>query len=191
MDIISSIDLGRILIGEQPGFYISEIIFRVLFIYFFSLIFLRAGGKRSRQQVTPNDVLMMVALGSVVGDVMFNPSVSLLYAGVIILTIVLLQYLIAKIKQQSNALETFIDSKPIMLIKWGKWLEDQVENENITKDEVRSALRLKGVRNLEEVEYAFLEITGNYSIFLYQDGKERFRGENIIPDNEEVKFWNH
>ena len=88
MDPVTTFDVAQIFFGESEWVFLLEITFRVLVIYCFALVFLRAGGKKARKQMTPVEMLLIVALGSAVGDVMFYPTVALLYAALIIVTIV-------------------------------------------------------------------------------------------------------
>jgi len=187
MDPVVPLEWGRILLGEQPPTFLLEIIARVFIIYVVSLIVLRAGGKRERKQITPLELLLFVALGSAVGDVLFYPSVAKIYAVLILFLIIVLQWLVERLKRKSGFLENFINSKPKMLIKFGKVLPDALDKENFMEEELFSALREKGISNLGQVEYAFLELSGTVSVFKYEKGKE-IAGKNILPLEQNDDF---
>ncbi|WP_299391086.1 YetF domain-containing protein [uncultured Gelidibacter sp.] len=184
MDQVTSFDWARIFVGEQPLFFIGELFLRVVVIYIMALLLLRLAGKRSRQQLTTLELLLVIALGSAVGDVMFYPSVAILYTVIVMLTILILQLIIEKFKRRFPHFDKFVDSKPTLIIKNGKFVDDGMNTENLTKAEVYSSLRLEGIRNMGEVEYAYLEIPGQISVFKFEKGQER-DGYVLVPYQEE------
>lgn len=187
MDPISTIDFARIFIGEQPLLFLAEVAFRVLVVFAFALVFLRAGGKRARKQMTPVEMLLIVALGSAVGDAMAYPDTAIVPTMLIIATVIVVQYAASRMKQRSGLFEKFVNSRPNMFIREGQILYDALEAENYTEKELESELRMQGVRNVGEVEYAYLELGGGMSVFTYEKGQEKDR-KNIIPVPEEDGF---
>ena len=173
MDPVIPLEWSRVLIGSQPTGYFLEIIVKVIIIYLFALLFLRAGGKRARQQMTPLEVLLIVALGSAVGDVMFYPEVPLIYPALIILSIVMLQYTINLLKRKYDLFQVFINSEPKLVVKQGVLINKALSVEGVSDDEIYSVLRMNKIKNLNEVEYMYLELSGEYSVFKaetpYQD----------------------
>ena len=65
---------------------------------------------------------------------------------------------------------TFIDGHPSVIIKEGKVKFNVMSKLRYTLDDLISQLREKGVKSLEEVDYAVLETNGNLSVF--QNTKE-------------------
>jgi uncharacterized membrane protein YcaP (DUF421 family) len=187
MDPITTIDFARIFFGGQPYLFFVEVGFRVLIVFAFALIFLRAGGKRARKQLTPVEMLIVVALGSAVGDAMVYSDTPLIPTLLIIITVIVLQFGAARLKRRSDSFEKFVNSRPNMFIKEGKILHDALEAENYTLKELESELRMKGVRDIGEVEYAYLELGGGLSVFKYAEGQGKDT-EKIIPVPEEDGF---
>lgn len=187
MDPVTPLEWGRMFLGEQPPLFLLEIIAKVGIVYVIALIVLRTGGKRARKQMTPLEVLLIVALGSAVGDVLFYPTVAVIYTLIILLTVVVLQWITARFKRKSRLLEAFINSKPKLLVNAGEIIASALNQENMTEDELLSKLREKGVANLGQVQYAFMELSGGISVFKYDKGKE-LSGLNIIPDEQEEDF---
>ena len=181
MDPITSIDLGRILIGEQPMIYWIEIMFRVLVVYLIALVFLRAGGKNSRKQLTPMSMLLVVALGSIVGDTMFTPGLSILYVILIISVVTALQYLVNMLAIRSGKANMILNSRANLVVEHGMIMEGALCDELLSKEELYSELRLNGIRDLGEVEYAFLEISGSVSVFKYKNENDIKELKNILP----------
>lgn len=57
-----------------------------------------------------------------------------------------------------------MEGHPVTLVKDGKLLESKFRNEKLTVYNLYRAIRLKGLRNIDEVELAFLETDGDISI---------------------------
>ena len=180
MDTVISFDLERIFLGDQPLFFLGELVLRSLVIYLLAIVILRIGGKRSRKQLTILELLLLIALGSVIGDVMFYPSIAVIYTIVVMISILLIQLALEKLKIKFNSLDKFINSTPTLIIKDGNFIEANLKKENLTKAEIFSALRLEGIRNMGELEYVYLEIPGSFSIFKFEKGKER-EGYQLVP----------
>lgn len=140
-----------------------EIMFRTSFMYFYTILNVRLMDKRSLGQLSSFDVIIIIALGTSVGDPMFY-HVPLLQAMVVISTIVFMERIVAKLIETVPFFEMLISGKPVLLIKHGKVLEKNIKKENITLEELNSILRLKGVKNTGEVSYAYLEPSGNISV---------------------------
>lgn len=187
MDPITTIDFSRIFIGEQPLLFAVEVMFRVLVVYVVALIFLRAGGKRARKQMTPVEMLIVVALGSAVGDAMLYADTPVMYTIVIIISVIVFQFFTARMKIRIPLFEKFVNSRPNMFIKHGEILFEALEAEGYTEKELKSELRMQGIRNIGEVEYAYLELGGGLSVFKF-DKSEVKEGEKILPVPEEDGF---
>jgi len=180
MDPVAAFEWGRLFIGEQPVLYFLEILLRVVVIYVVSLLVLRIGGKRSRRQLTPLEMLLVVALGSAVGDVLFYPTVAIAYTVVVLVAVMGLQLLMEWLKQRSSFMERFVNSTPTRIIEEGKIVEGALAAEQLTRDELYSSLRQEGISNLGQVKHCFLELSGQFSVFEYEKGEEK-QGEDILP----------
>ena len=71
---------------------------------------------------------------------------------------------------KNSKIRTFIDGHPSVIIKEGKVKFNVMSKLRYTLDDLISQLREKGVKSLEEVDYAVLETNGNLSVF--QNTKE-------------------
>ena len=71
---------------------------------------------------------------------------------------------------KSEKIRNFIDGKPSIIIKNGKVNFSLMTKIRYSLDDLLSQLRDKGVRSLEEVEYAILENSGTLSVF--EKGKD-------------------
>ncbi len=173
-------DWVRVLLGAPPAAFLLEIALRVVLIYVFALLMMQLMGKRARTQMNPLEFLVIIALGSATGDVMFYPDVPLTYAALVIALLVLIGALVARAEAWSERFRSLLESEPTVLIDAGELLADAMTRERISCGELYSQLREAGVEQLGEVRVAILELSGRVSVFKYPPGQER-QGKNIMP----------
>lgn len=178
-----SFDLQRIFLGDAPPWFLLEIVFRTTILYLYTLLLLRLLGKRGVRQLTFFEFAIILALGSAVGDPMFYDDVPLLHGAVVVTVIVILQRTIAVITEKNKRLEVLFESSPRRLIKGGVLELEALDDENLSKDEVFSRLRDAGLRQLSEVERAYLEPSGNISIWKTEQDKIK-AGLTLMPDED-------
>lgn len=165
MDEIMPFDWARMFLGEAPLFFHAEILFRVLMIWVWTAVLLRWIGARSISQLSLVEFLLVIALGSAVGDSMFYPEVPILHAMLVVLILVLLDRLIDYLMIHWPRFKNVIDSPPIEVVRQGVITCEGIGARNISTLEVMEMLRLKGVENLGTVRSAWLEASGNLSLF--------------------------
>lgn len=166
-------DWKRMFLGDMPASILLEIAFRTAWMYLFALIVARTIGKRAMGDTTPFDNLIIIAIGSATGDPMLGPAVPLLHGMMVLTAVVLLERFVARMAVRSGRIEKLVDSTPSPVVRDGAVVEEWLERERVSRGELMSMLRLNGVRDVGEVERAFLEPTGTLSVFLYPEDKAR------------------
>lgn len=157
-------DLYRILLGDQPPIFMVEIAARTVIIFLYTLLLLRCMGKRGMGNLTPFEFAIIVALGSAVGDPMFQEDVPLLHCMLVITLIVGMQRGMAVLSERSTWAEKALSSTPTILIVDGVIQVENLHRESYTHEELLEALRLKGIEQLGEVRIAYLEPSGELSV---------------------------
>lgn len=158
-------DLVRMFVGTEGAAFYAEILFRTVFVYVYTLVMLRWIGGRSVAQLSLIEFLLVIALGSAVGDAMFYPEVPLLHAMMVVTVVVVINKVIDVGIEQSRTVTKIIDGEPDVLMTDGRILHESLGQRHLGVSEIMAALRLKGIRNLGEVELAYLEPAGDISVF--------------------------
>jgi uncharacterized membrane protein YcaP (DUF421 family) len=174
MDEMTPFDLERMLLGEIPMAVLFEIVVRTVVMYLYTVGLVRLLGKRGVGQLAPFELVIIIALGSAVGDPMLHPDVGLLQGFFVITCIVLLQRALTVATARSDGLERLIESEPARVVKDGRVETAQIAKERMHPDELFEALREQGVENLGAVREAFLEPSGRVSVFAFGPGDERW-----------------
>ena len=177
---IIAFDLHRMFVGDAPLLFLLEIVARTVIMYLYTLFVARFIGKRGMGQLTPFEFIVVIVLGSAAGDPMFYADVPLLHGFVVLTVVVALEKLINHLTNVSRKAEAVIESTPSIVIREGSVLDAAVKQEGISMQELLMELRMHGVKNVGEVQYAFWEPSGKLSVLRYPEGKER-EGMTTIP----------
>lgn len=81
-------------------------------------------------------------------------------------TLISLSVIFDKLAYRSSKFEIILNGKPIILIKDGQYCRENLEKEEISEIELQEALRMNGVKQVQEVEYAMLESNGKISFIV-------------------------
>ncbi|MFT4152001.1 MAG: DUF421 domain-containing protein [Paracoccaceae bacterium] len=158
-------DWQRMLLGDAPPLFLAEILVRVLVIWLWTAVLLRWIGGRSIAQMSIVEFLLVIALGSAVGDALFYPEVPLLHAMLVILLIVLLDKAVDTAIRRWPGTKSVIDGEPVEVLRDGTILCDGMQAHEMGALELMEMLRLKGVENLGALRFAYLEPSGEISLF--------------------------
>ncbi len=158
-------DLMRMFFGDAPPLFYLEILFRTVFIYIYTLAMLRWIGGRSVAQLSLVEFLLVIALGSSVGDALFYPEVPLLHAMAAITVVVAINKLIDRWVTRSERVTRIVDGEPVLLIERGRLVHDALGRGSLGVGELTAILRTQGIRNLGQIDSAYLEPAGGISVF--------------------------
>ena len=141
------------------------VVFRTIFFYFVVLILYRVMGKREVGQLGIVDLIVSILISQLVAISIENYDETMLISLIPIVLLTLLQLLFAYLALKVPKTRSFLDGKPSVLIKHGRINFKEMCKQKYNLDDLLMQLRENGVRNLEEVEYAILETSGNLSLF--------------------------
>lgn len=141
-----------------------EFVVRGLVVYIMLLILLRIVGRKSISQMTPFDLVLLLILSNAVQNSMNGGDNSLVGGLIIAFVLVASNELINYLVIKNKGLAILVEGKPEILVHNGKVFRKLMQKERITDDDLKMALRMNGLMNLEEVEYAIIESTGHISV---------------------------
>ncbi len=183
MDTITPFDWQRMMLGDAPPLFLLEILFRTVVILLWTSVLLRWIGGRSISQLSIAEFLLVIALGSAVGDAMFYPEVPLVHAMLVIFVVVLLDKAVDIAIRRWAPVKAVIDGSPVEVLRDGRILCDGMMARQVGAPELMEMLRLKQVENLGEVRRAYLEASGVLSVFRADPPRH---GLAIVPPPEIV-----
>jgi uncharacterized membrane protein YcaP (DUF421 family) len=176
-------DLQRILFGHLPLLFVVEIALRTTIMLLYLLFLLRVWGKRSLAQFSLFEFVLIIALGSAVGDPMFYPDIPVLHGMVVITVVVFIERLLIYVTNRSHKLEDILEGTPQCLIVEGRFHLDGLKRASLARNEIYMKLRLADVEQLGQVKRSYLELNGEISIFLFETSLIR-PGLPLLPELE-------
>jgi uncharacterized membrane protein YcaP (DUF421 family) len=170
----------RLLFNDLPGKFLLEVIFRSLVMFIVLLIALRVTGKRGVRQLSIFEIVIIIALGSAGGDPMFYEDVGLIPAIIVFIVIISLYRLVTWLIGKSRWFQILVEGKTVWVINEGRFYIERFAKEGLAQDEFFSELRTKSIEHLGQVKNAFLEPSGEISIFYYADSDVK-HGMPLLP----------
>ena len=142
-----------------------DAILRGAAVYFFLLLILRLGGKRSLAQITAFDFVLLLIISEATQQALLADDYSVTNGFLVIVTLVGIDIGLSIWKQRSPRTEKWIDDAPVVLIENGTILRERMERERVDLDDILTAAReLHGLERLDQIKYAVLERSGGISI---------------------------
>lgn len=138
--------------------------YRTIILYTLTLVVVRIMGKRSIAQLAPFDLVVMIIVGSVAAIPIEEIDRDIWSGLVSILTLGLLQYILAVLTMRSRLIEKVTQGVPTVLVRNGQILEDNMEKERVTEADLNITLREQGIDDIGDVEIAALEPHGLISV---------------------------
>jgi len=143
--------LGRILI-------VGPVMYAAL------VLVLRASGSRTLASMNAFDFIITVAIGSVFGRVLTASGSSLAEAGLALVLLILLQYLVAWGQTRWSGVRRLVVNPPVLLHHRGRFQAEAMRRHRVTEAEIRGAVRKQGVGSMDEVGAVILESDGQCSV---------------------------
>jgi uncharacterized membrane protein YcaP (DUF421 family) len=180
-------DWDRILFNEAPGNFLLEVALRSTIMFLMLLLVLKIAGKRGVKQLSIFEMVIIISLGSAAGDPMFYEDVGIAHALVVFLIVLVLYRFITWLTGKSHIVEKFLEGKTECLVDEGKFSFQKFDRESLAQDEFFTELRLRNVDHLGQVKKAYLETSGEISVFFYADNEIK-PGLPILPELFEKQF---
>lgn len=167
-EAITAFDLKRMLIGEEPPLFFLEIAVRTIIIYVYTLVLLRWLGSRTVGQLSTVEFLLVIALGSAVGDAMFYPDVPLIQSMLVVTVVVVANKLLDVSISKSGRAERLLDGMPREAVRDGVVARKFLDENWMSLYELFQELREDGVEQLGEVRRAYIEKDGQVTVFRHK-----------------------
>lgn len=128
------------------------------------VVMLRVSGKRTLSKLNAFDLVVTVALGSILATILLSRDVPLVDGLVAFALLIALQFAVAWTSVRMPWFRGMVASEPTLLMHRGRMLDDALRRARITPEEVRSAIRGAGMLDLDGVAAVVLEPDGSLSV---------------------------
>ncbi len=140
-----------------------EIIVRATVIFFFVWGLMRLMGKRELSELTAFELVLLISIGDLIQQGVTQEDMSitgaLLAAGTIGMWILAFSYASFRWKGSRTVIEGF----PVVVVQDGRLIEEMLQLERLSREEVLEAAREQGIENLADIRVGILEADGKFS----------------------------
>ena len=128
------------------------------------LIF-RLAGKRTLAQITTFDAVLLLIISEATQAALLSDDNSFTNSILLILTMVGIDVGLSQFKLKFPHAEKVMDGAPLLILDENGLRHEAMRNERVNRDDILNAAReLQGLANMDEIQYAVLEQTGNITI---------------------------
>ena len=175
-----------LLLGEEEWSFLPEVLLRTAIMFIVALVALRVIGKRGIMQGV-FELVLIITLGSAAGDPMFYKKVGVLPSMLVFTTVILMYQVINYFVAKYKPFEHLIEGKHHRLVKDQRFAIENLNQQELSKDEIFSDLRKEGVSHLGQVDAAYIEASGEMSVYFLPDEKVTY-GLPVRPELYEAQF---
>ncbi|MGB3650624.1 MAG: YetF domain-containing protein [Rivularia sp. (in: cyanobacteria)] len=147
-----------------PSTSVAELFIRGSLVYLALFAVLRILPSRQIGTLGINDVLVVVLFAEAAQNAMASDYTSITEGIILVGTIIFWSYFINWLGYKIPAVGSFVSPPPLILVKNGRLINQNMEQELLTEEELMSQLRQQGVESLEKVKKAYMEADGRISI---------------------------
>ncbi|KHK91988.1 hypothetical protein LK12_12140 [Novosphingobium malaysiense] len=133
-------------------------------IYLMVILFVRIAGKRSTSQMNNFDWIVTVALGSITGSTIILEDVSLARGALAIALLLALQVALTRWVRRSSLVARTVEASPTVLFSNGRFHDEEMERERVSRSEVYSAVREDGMADMSQIAFVILENDASFSV---------------------------
>jgi uncharacterized membrane protein YcaP (DUF421 family) len=142
-----------------------ESILRGAATYLFVWLIFRISGKRSLSEATTFDAVLILILSETTQAALIDDNNSMTNTVLLIATMLGLDVVLSHVKHRFQRIERIMDGAPVVVLDRDGLKTEVMDKERVDRQEIVAAARqAHGLANLDEVEYAVLEQTGDITI---------------------------
>ena len=152
-----------------------EIVLRAAVIFLFLWVLTRVIGKKELAEMSAFELVLIVTIGDLVQQGVTQEDMSVTGAMLAVSTIAVLVVAMSYVGFKWPISKRVIEGVPAIVIDEGKILDEVIEIERLTRDEVISAAREQGIGDVGDVRFAVLEPDGTFAFVRFD------REEHVKP----------
>ncbi len=148
-----------------------KIAIRAIIMFFVLFIIVKILGKKQIKNLTLYDYILSITLGSITADSIISLDTPI-YDGIIALIVfAIIGYVASLLSYHSHTVEEIMDGEPLILFENNNFNYQNLDKAKLSVTKVLEGCRLKGCFDINELESAILEPSGDISILLKEKAK--------------------
>ncbi|MFT8313348.1 MAG: DUF421 domain-containing protein [Clostridium sp.] len=137
---------------------------RTIILYILLVIVMRVMGKRQIGELQPFELGITIIISDLASLPMQDTRIPIIHGVIPIVTLLFIEIIFSLLQLKIQAARLIISGKPSILINNGKVDIDVMRSQRLNMNDLLEEVRLKGYYNLQDIEFAILETSGQLSI---------------------------
>ncbi len=162
--------------GEEMKYFL--VLERTILFYVIITIVYRFMGKREVGELSILDLIVSILIAELAALAIDKYKESIFLSIIPMVALVIIQIILAKISLKNSDVRTILEGEPSVIINRGQVDFKTMLEQRYNLDDLLTQLRDKGIRSIEEVDYAILETSGKLSVF---EKKDKKHGDYPLP----------
>ncbi|MDE5582095.1 MAG: DUF421 domain-containing protein [Ruminococcus sp.] len=158
----------------------SIVLLRSLILYILVIFSVRLMGKRQLGELQPSELVITILISNIATLPLEDTDIPLSLGITPILALVCFEVIVSWLNLVFPKFRKMISGSPKIIIKNGKTDPDTLRELRFSVDDLMMSLREKDVFNIEDVQFAIVETTGNVSVMKKQTAD--------MPDREDFQI---
>ena len=139
-------------------------ILRAAIVYLYIFLIVKILGQRSMSSIDALDFIFGVVIGDILGEPLSDGQIPLTGPVVAAAVIASLHLSFSYLALKTPRFRRVIEDEPIILMRHGTILHNELRKAKITLEAFMMDMRLNNISDLNEVDYAVLEMNGSISV---------------------------
>lgn len=162
------------------------LVFRIVLIYFFTLLALKAMGKRQVGELQPIELVVILVISEMAAVAMQGNDIPLTNSLIPIAILTVLQIILSMINLKSEKLRALICGKPSVIISGGIINESEMRKLRMNINDLLEQLRSQGYFDVSSIDYALMETNGKLSVLPKMKNRKVETGDLDLALPDEV-----
>jgi uncharacterized membrane protein YcaP (DUF421 family) len=162
------------------------LLFRTVLVYFIVFLTMRLMGKREIGKLSVFDLVISIMIAEIAVFVLEDIRIPMANGLLPMFTLVFVQVVIAQISLKNEKVRRWFEGTPSVIIDHGKLNREEMSRERYNLDDLLLQLRENRVKNIADVEFAYLEPSGKLTIVekpkqagVTENGRPKIRYEGL------------
>lgn len=169
------------------GVPLIEKCLRTLAVYFFLIGLLRVAGKRTLGSFNSFDLVVLLLLSNTVQNALIGNDNSLIGGLVGAAVLILVNYVVVWYLYHHRKAERAIQGSSTILMRHGKYLDENLAKQLISRSELQAAARRQGIQKMSDVCIAKLETGGSVTFELNAETAHEQHLTDVIARLERIE----
>lgn len=140
------------------------VLIRTIILYIVVITSMRLMGKKQIGQLEPFELAIAIMISELASLPMQDTKIPITHGIIPIITLLTLQTIVSALELKNEKLRLLFSGKPSVVINAGQINIKELEKERFNLNDLMEELRLQGYYNLQDIEYAILETSGQLSV---------------------------